>query len=87
MLLQEFQLTLLRSLPFRQALERIDVPADQTRQGDVAVLGAQERCRVFKLDFTCPSLLFGGRTTGERLRLLMDEALAMMQADLGCVPE
>lgn len=38
------------------------------------------------VDLACPSPLFGGRAAGKRLRLLVDEALAMMHADLRCVP-
>jgi hypothetical protein len=77
MALQEFQMSLLTALPLRDALEVIDVPADEFGECRCALLDANERRGVFQRDFPmfCPGE--GGRTVREGPVFLMDDRRAL----------
>jgi hypothetical protein len=53
--LQKLEVCLLTPLPLGYGLERVEVPADELRQGRRAVLCAHQRSGIFEQDFA----LFG----------------------------
>jgi hypothetical protein len=61
MALQEFEMRLLASLPLRDRLERIDIPADQFRDCGRTIPGANQGTRALELDF---AMLGPGKSRG-----------------------
>jgi hypothetical protein len=68
--LQEFQVSLLTALPLRDALEVVDVPADECGERRCALLDANERRGVFQRYFPMFCLGQGRRTVRCAVRLL-----------------
>jgi hypothetical protein len=84
--LKEFQMTLLASLPSGDCLEGLDVPADERPQRDGLVLLAARHRLVFELYFPVLGPTRGRRRQRKRLAFLMDESLSLPDTNDRGVP-
>jgi hypothetical protein len=75
--LEEFQVGLLGSLPLRDRLEGIDVPANHASQGLGAVLGLDQGRGVFELHLAMPGPCDRCSSMGKGLGLLVNHGFSL----------
>ncbi len=85
--LKELKVGLLATLPSRDAAERVDVTADQAREGARLVVLAELARRVFESDFSRFGPTRRCCAVGERLRFSMDNLSALPDPNNGRVLE
>ena len=83
--LQEFQMSLLASLPAGNGLKRVDVPADQLCKSGCSLLDTNQGCRVFERDLAVLGPAQGCGAMRKRSAFPVQDCPLAAQPDDGCV--